>query len=435
MPIFLQIPWFRPEAVAIPLPDIGPLPDQLELHPFGALVAIGVLLGTSIASRRAQQEGLHPSVLGEMAAYVLIGGFVLGHMLDAIFYHWDAVQADPLFVLKVWAGLSSFGGFCGAVTGGVIWKLMRRNVPLIPFADATAYAFPFGWIFGRSGCFVVHDHPGRVTDFPLAVADYQVFGQTGPWQTRHDLGLYEVLWCLAIIPLFLYLGRKKRPRGFYLALLPILYAPVRFGLDFLRATDIGSAGDPRIALGLTPGHFGALLLFSAGVALAAYVAKRPRFAIPREARWTAEDAGEDDERTVAELLEEVGRPRGPIRLTAPDARGDHVTRWPGEVDVIDLREVDDWEALNEEIAAWPEARHRVWWIPEALDEVARATIETHLGASNDGVLDEDAERPEGLDMPLYRHSGDEPPFAIVERDDGAVVFGMLGEPELEDDAD
>ena len=43
----------------------------------------------------------------------------------------------------------------------------------------------------------------------------------------------------------------------------MLYAPVRFGLDFLRATDLDAA-DPRY-FGLTPGHYGAIVLFVLGL--------------------------------------------------------------------------------------------------------------------------------------------------------------------------
>ncbi len=243
---FLSIPWIKPEPIRlVPLPDLGVewLSDGIYLHAFGAMVALGVLVGVLITSRRGRHEGLHPRALGELAGYVLIGGFVLGHVLDAIFYHWEVVVADPLFLLQMWNGLSSFGGFIGATLGGLIWARMR-GVSLIAFGDPIAYAFPFGWTFGRIGCFFAHDHPGAVTDFFLAVEDYRIAGMLPPWQTRHDLGLYEAIFSALVAGLFVVLGRKRRRRGFYLAVLPILYAPVRFGLDFLRATDVPQA-DPR----------------------------------------------------------------------------------------------------------------------------------------------------------------------------------------------
>lgn len=286
MGTLLTIPWFKPDPIRIlPLPESSWLPDGIYIHAFGMMVALAVLVGSLIADRRAKREGIHPRIMGELLGYVLIGGFVLGHVLDAVFYHWDAVVANPLFLLELWAGLSSFGGFVGGVLGAVIWTV-RRRYSFIAFADPIAYAFPFGWIFGRLGCFLAHDHPGAVTDFPLAVADYHVGGMLPPWQTRHDLGLYEALFSMVVASVFFVLGRKTRRRGLYLALLPILYAPVRFGLDFLRATDVPEA-DPRL-FGLTPAHYGSVLLFALGLVLLWRVLTKPEAVVAPDARWGQE---------------------------------------------------------------------------------------------------------------------------------------------------
>ena len=61
------------------------------------------------------------------------------------------------------------------------------------------------------GCFVVHDHPGKVTDFALAVSDYR-FGAP-PFQARHDLGFYEVLYSALIIALFFWLETAAAARS------------------------------------------------------------------------------------------------------------------------------------------------------------------------------------------------------------------------------
>lgn len=304
----LSIPWFKPEPFRlIPLPDLGWdwLPDGIYLHAFGMMVALGVLIGVLVADRRGRRDGIHPRALGELMGYVLIGGFVLGHVLDAIFYHWEVVVAQPLFLLQVWNGLSSFGGFVGAVVGGVVWARMRK-VSLIAFADPIAFSFPFGWTFGRIGCFLAHDHPGAVTDFALAVEDYRAVGMLPPWQTRHDLGLYEAMFSVLVAALFFALGRKRRRRGLYLALLPIVYAPVRFGLDFLRATDVPQA-DPRF-LGLTPGHYGAVGLLLAGLAVAFWVFRRPEPRIPGDLAFRPEPEVEPEPAAKVEPTPEAESP-------------------------------------------------------------------------------------------------------------------------------
>ncbi|MBZ0121524.1 MAG: prolipoprotein diacylglyceryl transferase [Sandaracinaceae bacterium] len=295
--MLLSIPWWRPPPFEIPLPATSFLPPVLYVYPFGLLVALGVLVGVFAADRRARQVGLHPRICTELAGHVLIGAFVMAHVLDALFYHFDQVLLRPWLVLELWNGMSSFGGFVGAAAGALVWK-WRRGDSLVAFLDPIAWGFPMGWIFGRLGCFVTHDHPGRVTDFPLAVADYEIQDMLPPWQTRHDLGLYEAIGAAAISLLFVGLAFTKRKRGFYLALLPILYAPLRFGLDFLRATDV-PMHDPRW-LGLTPGHYAAIVLLLAGGVMAWWVRSRPEVTVGKHARWPVEgpparpyDSGDD----------------------------------------------------------------------------------------------------------------------------------------------
>ncbi|MFO0710333.1 MAG: prolipoprotein diacylglyceryl transferase family protein [Sandaracinus sp.] len=297
------IPWFRLEAIPIPLPEHLELfgfrasfPQDWSIQPFGLLVATGVMLGASLAERRAKAVGVHPNAVASCVAHVLIGGFVIGHVFDALAYHPDVVREDPLFLLKVWDGLSSFGGFLGAVLGLMLY-LQRFGADARVVGDPIAWAFPLGWMFGRTGCFVVHDHPGAPTDFFLGVRDYQV--GPPPYVTRHDMGLYEILWSAAVMGLFVYLAKTPRKRGFYLGLLPILYAPIRFGLDFLRATDL-EYGDARY-FGLTPGHYSAIVLLAAGVLFLRWVQSSPEPEVPESIRYVPED----EERARAEAARKV----------------------------------------------------------------------------------------------------------------------------------
>jgi phosphatidylglycerol:prolipoprotein diacylglycerol transferase len=165
-------------------------------------------------------------------------------------------------------GLSSFGGFLSGVLTA-LWFRQSRKVSLMVLGDIFCFAFPFAWVFGRTGCFVVHDHPGVASDFLLAVDNYH-----GEGVARHDLGLYEVIWSMAMMPLVLWLGRKPRPWGFFMAVVPLCYAPVRFALDFLRETP-EHGGDVRY-FGLTPGHYAAIALLLAGIAVAIRVARGPQ---------------------------------------------------------------------------------------------------------------------------------------------------------------
>jgi phosphatidylglycerol:prolipoprotein diacylglycerol transferase len=101
----------------------------------------------------------------------------------------------------------------------------------------------------------VHDHPGVLTQFPLAVAF--------PGGARHDLGLYDAL-VLGALSLLLYaLSRRRLLEGRLLPLLAVLYSLVRFGLDFLRAGTDWPYSDARY-FGLTPAQYVCVVLFTWG---------------------------------------------------------------------------------------------------------------------------------------------------------------------------
>jgi phosphatidylglycerol:prolipoprotein diacylglycerol transferase len=258
------IPYVQiPELVLIPKGVLGGFPPAaFSIKPFGTLVAIGVYVGSFLATRQGKRLGLDDRVLTSFIAWVVGFGFLGGHMLDVIFYYPGQVLRDPLSLFRIWEGLSSFGGFTGALIGGFLWK-WRYKADVLPYADVIASGFPAAWVFGRSGCSVAHDHPGLPSNLWIAV-QY-------PGGGRFDLGLYEMLLTIPLALAFLWLRRKPRPWGFYCGAMAIAYAPVRFALDFLRvdrpiveSNGLIAAVDPRYA-GLTPAQWACLGLLLMGL--------------------------------------------------------------------------------------------------------------------------------------------------------------------------
>ncbi|HLK93556.1 MAG TPA: prolipoprotein diacylglyceryl transferase family protein [Polyangia bacterium] len=240
--------------------------DKLPIFLFGVLVAIGVIVGDRIVVAEGKKRGLNAQDVRFMNARIVIGGFIMAHLVSVIFYFPERIKENPLVLLNVWSGLSSFGGFLGAFLA-FLYYTKKEGIPRLPYADSVALGLSVGWIFGRTGCFTAHDHPGRRTSFFLSV-DY-------PGGPRHDLGLDELLFTIVMtIVLFRY-ARKPRPPGHVIGLAALMYAPVRFGLDFLRATDYGSHPDQRY-VGLTPAQWACLATLALGAHLMGLIPARPR---------------------------------------------------------------------------------------------------------------------------------------------------------------
>ncbi|MEM8601479.1 MAG: prolipoprotein diacylglyceryl transferase family protein [Bacteroidota bacterium] len=250
----------------IPFADVPPLQlGPLTIQVFGLTVAVAVLVGLAMARRRFARFGLEPAAGEQMAMWLLVGGFLGAHLFAVLFYFPGEVARDPWLLLRVWEHISSFGGMIGGFLGAALYLWLRAPNLRQQWAylDVAGFVFPFSLALGRVGCALVHDHPGRITDFPLAVSleseaaqnliayAYASSGQAAalpppsvlPSLGFHDLGLYEVVYLAAVVlPVLVVLDRKPRPTGFFLRAFAALYMPVRFGLDFLRVSDATYAG-------------------------------------------------------------------------------------------------------------------------------------------------------------------------------------------------
>ncbi len=300
-----MIPYIHVHDIHISLtaPFISTTGGGIPLHPFGILVATGVLIGTALATWRARIRGVDLDKLNSFITWMLVAGFMGGHMLDTIFYHPTEIArivdghwqwTRPWSLLFLWEGLSSFGGFIGASIGVILWKFYEvrtvksfgpvelawffrrsKTLPILPFCDIILAVFPVAWVFGRSGCSVVHDHPGAraSADALLAVAypdhpmSYQGFIEFVHGNApRYDLGTLEMMFTVLLAFSFALTWWRKLPTGSYVVGIALAYAPVRFAMDYLRITD-GDSADPRYG-GLTPAQWACIALFAFGLFLA-----------------------------------------------------------------------------------------------------------------------------------------------------------------------
>jgi phosphatidylglycerol:prolipoprotein diacylglycerol transferase len=233
-----------------------------SLAVFGTLVALGILAGAWFAERRARRTGLPEHEIPGAILSAVVPGLIVAHLFALLPAGIDSWT--PRTMLEFWNGMSSFGGFAGALLGLIVYHGRGRR-SWLPTADILVQALVIGWVFGRLGCTLVHDHVGRPSDFVLAVRF-----PDGP---RHDLGLYELLYTVAVlVPAVVILNRRPRPPGTSIAVLALLYAPARFLLDFLRHTDLPGA-DARY-LGLTIAQYGCIVLAGIGIALLIRVRRR-----------------------------------------------------------------------------------------------------------------------------------------------------------------
>ena len=240
-----MFPYLEQPAIAV-----GPL----TIEGFGVLAAAGVLVGYCISLHRIRISGLNAATGSALVMWMVVAGLAGSHVAALALSGPPAMRAAPTALLRIWDGMSSFGGLLAGGAAGV-WFLRRHGVvgtDLLAYFDAVAYAFPIAWMFGRAGCSLAHDHPGIHSTSILAVRY-----PDGP---RLDAGLLELLAITPVAILFLALGKRRRLPGFYLAILLVLYGPMRFLIETVR---IGEA----TYLGLTTGQYGAGIATLLGITI------------------------------------------------------------------------------------------------------------------------------------------------------------------------
>lgn len=270
-----------------PFIHVGTRHLGIPIQPFGVIVAIGVLVGASLLQRFGKRCGFREEVLRGLTTWITVSGFLGAHLFDVIAYQPHELVRRPWVLLELWDGISSYGGFIGGAFGFALYVRSRR-LAIASMADIAIVGLLPAFSIGRIGCSLVSDHIGAATDpgkwYAFLAMDYPRQLNLGHLAERYpgssemirawNLGLAELLYLLPINALILTLAFRKtklsRP-GLLAALTAMLYAPVRFCLEFLRPAET----DPTY-LGLTFAQWASLLTVTIATYLLIYVVSRPK---------------------------------------------------------------------------------------------------------------------------------------------------------------
>ncbi len=243
-------------------PEIDPVAislGPLQVHWYGLTYLVGFLAAWWLARYRADRIGLTKDQVGDLLFYSAVGVILGGRLGYALFYHFDRVLADPLWLFKVWEGGMAFhGGFLGVVVA--VWLFARKHqINWIQLGDFIAPFTPIGLGLGRIGNFINGELWGRVTDvswgmvFPGAGAD-----------PRHPSQLYQfALEGVVLFALLWWFSRQPRPAGSVSGLFLIGYGTLRFLVEFTREPD---AHLGLLSAGLSMGQLLSLPMILVGAA-------------------------------------------------------------------------------------------------------------------------------------------------------------------------
>jgi phosphatidylglycerol---prolipoprotein diacylglyceryl transferase len=293
---------------------------SVEVHAYGFLIALGVLVGVIVAVRRGRTVGIETGHTLDLTFYAVIVG-MLGSRLLYVLMHapvyarlcigsgaprtarqwlWDCTA-----VLHIWQGGLVFLGGAVLAALATLFYARRKKLALGLVADVLAPSVSIAHVFGRLGCFMVgccygKPWPGGV-QFPAdSVAYTELLGKgrvlvgAGTTYALHPTQLYEAAGELAIFLALLWLWRRRRVPGTVALAYAFSYGLLRFVVELFRGDAVRAflfeARMPSLArlLGMPPteplllssAQLTALLLMAAAGATIVYLRRyRPQLAV------------------------------------------------------------------------------------------------------------------------------------------------------------
>ncbi len=167
-----------------------------------------------------------------VGGHLLFGAVNLPTMISVLNTAKGVTPRDFLMLLlRTFGGSVFYGGFLGSLSA--VWLYGRYKKKQSLFLDLLAVFTPLFHTFGRIGCFLGGCCYGIACQFGFTVHGNTLIPDVNG-VPRFPVQLLEAGLNLIIFFVLLQLYRKKKRTGRLILIYMAIYAPVRFGLEFLR---------------------------------------------------------------------------------------------------------------------------------------------------------------------------------------------------------
>jgi phosphatidylglycerol:prolipoprotein diacylglycerol transferase len=238
--------------------------QEIALHSYGILIAIGLAAGIALGYREGRRQGLDGGRVLDAAFWMIVAGLIGSRIAYGIVNAGEfaricfdgagaprgfgRVLADCGRIFAIWqGGLVFYGGVAGAALVGW-WFARREGWSFAVFGDLGAPALALGHAFGRLGCFASGCCFGKAgtgsfgVTFPRGSVAFDALASMGAvppgWQRTpalHPTQLYEAIGELVIFVVLLVLRpRARKHPGTLLVTYLGLYALLRFIVEIFR---------------------------------------------------------------------------------------------------------------------------------------------------------------------------------------------------------
>lgn len=217
---------------------------SIPIYWYGAIIATGLLLGLVLASKEAENRGLHKDMIIDFLVFA-IPIAVLSARIYYVIMEADQYIGGPFWkVFAVWeGGLAIHGALIGSVLTAIVYTRVRK-VSFWQLADIIAPSLILGQAIGRWGNFMNQEaHGGPVSEAAYNnvlqyVPDFIMNQMCIDGVMYHPTFLYESLWNIFIF-IGLLLFRKYNPlRGVIFLTYVWTYSVGRFFIEEMRTDSL-----------------------------------------------------------------------------------------------------------------------------------------------------------------------------------------------------
>ncbi len=193
---------------------------------YGVIIAAGIFLGFTLASKDAQRNGLPKDILWDFSIYAIIFS-IIGARIYYVVFAWDYYKDNLLNVFNIrGGGLAIYGAVIAGFTTLLVFSKVRKQ-SFFKMADSAGLGLLVGQSLGRWGNFTNREAFGGYTDglfamrLPIsAVRQNEITPQMWEHVTEginyiqvHPTFLYESMWNVALLCILLVARRFKRFDG------------------------------------------------------------------------------------------------------------------------------------------------------------------------------------------------------------------------------
>jgi len=238
------------EETIQPIDPIALSLGPIQVHWYGVIIGLGIILALYIAIRESTKRGLHQDLFTDLMLWA-IPIAILSARIYYVVFEWDYYGQNPGEILAIWnGGLAIHGALIGGVITAIVFA-KKKKVSFWQLADIAAPSIILGQAIGRWGNFINQEaHGGEVTRAfleNLQLPEFIINQMYINGAYYHPTFLYESVWNLIGFILLILLRKVNLRRGELFLSYVIWYSIGRFFIEGMRTDSLMVTENLRIA--------------------------------------------------------------------------------------------------------------------------------------------------------------------------------------------